>query len=221
MVWPENLGWRWGPSWDRQRAAAASGGRALLAAEQQRRKQLPAPLGVLVVEVVGAELEPRCAPAPALLARSSAALCCRLAWRACAAVTGSLLRCCHFSRPAAVLLPLPARHARAHRRRSTFLGRLKPVSSRVSLLLPAAAPLTTPEHMGGHAISSGAAAARAVLQAGLTNVQDATCRPCWQQSHAFVVSSRHQVRLQRRSQQPAVAAEGGSCCGRAVACRPC
>lgn len=61
MVWPENLGWRWGPSWDRQRAAATSGGRALLAAEQQRRKQLPPPLGVLVVEVVAAELEPRCA----------------------------------------------------------------------------------------------------------------------------------------------------------------
>lgn len=59
MVWPENLGWRWGPSWDRQRAAAASGGRALLAEEQRRRRQLPPPLGVLLVEVVGAELEPR------------------------------------------------------------------------------------------------------------------------------------------------------------------
>lgn len=61
LVWPEHLGWRWGPTWDRQQAAqaAASGGRALLAAEQQRRRQLPPPLGVLVVEVVGAELEPR------------------------------------------------------------------------------------------------------------------------------------------------------------------
>lgn len=55
-------------------------------------------------------------------------------------------------------------------RRSTFLGRLKPVSSRVSLLLPAA-PALISEGMGGHAISAGAAAARAVLQKGLTSVQ--------------------------------------------------
>ena len=55
-------------------------------------------------------------------------------------------------------------------RRSTFLGRLKPVSSRVSLLLPAA-PALFSEGMGGHAISAGAAAARAVLQKGLTSVQ--------------------------------------------------
>ncbi len=61
LVWPENLSWRWGPSWDRQQAAQAGsgGGRALLAPEQQRRRQLPPPLGVLLVEVVGAELEPR------------------------------------------------------------------------------------------------------------------------------------------------------------------
>ncbi|KAL4437443.1 hypothetical protein ABPG75_004582 [Micractinium tetrahymenae] len=135
LVWPENLGWRWGPSWDRQQAAqaASSGGRALLAPEQQRRRQLPPPLGVLVVDVVGAELEPR---------------------------------------------------------RSTFLGRLKPVSSRLSLLLPAA--LAVAPELGAHAVS-GPAAAWAVLQKGLTTVQASTCRPRWGQSFAFVVNSRHQV----------------------------
>jgi hypothetical protein len=59
LVWPQTLGWRWGPSWDRQRAAAAGGGAALAAGEAQRRRQLPAPLGVLLVEVVAADLEPR------------------------------------------------------------------------------------------------------------------------------------------------------------------
>lgn len=65
---------------------------------------------------------------------------------------------------------LPTYTPVANRSRSTFLGRLKPVSSRVSLLLPAASALFN-EGMGGHAISAGAAAARAVLQKGLTSVQ--------------------------------------------------
>ena len=86
------------------------------------------------------------------------------------------------------LLPLAAP---PRRRRSTFLGRLKPVSSRLSLLLPAATPVAAEQ--GAHAVS-GPAAARPVLQKGLTSVQAASCKPHWQQSFAFVVSSRHQVR---------------------------
>lgn len=76
------------------------------------------------------------------------------------------------------------------RRRSTFLGRLKPVSSRLSLLLPAALPV--PSEPGAHAVG-GPAAARAVLQKGLTAVQASTCKPRWGQSFAFVINSRHQV----------------------------
>lgn len=76
------------------------------------------------------------------------------------------------------------------RRRSTFLGRLKPVSSRLSLLLPAALPVAS--ELGAHAVS-GPAAARAVLQKGLTSVQASTCKPRWGQSFTFVINSRHQV----------------------------
>lgn len=88
-------------------------------------------------------------------------------------------------------------HAPPHRR-STFLGRLKPVSSRLSLLLPAALPVAV--EPGAHAVS-GPAAARAVLQHGLTSVQASTCRPRWAQSFAFVINSRHQVNGAARARE--------------------
>jgi hypothetical protein len=55
LVWPQNLSWNWGPKGDQ----AAEAGQAARNKEQQRRRQLPAPLGVLLVEVVAADLEPR------------------------------------------------------------------------------------------------------------------------------------------------------------------
>ena len=206
LVWPESLGWRWGPSWDRQRAAAeASGGRALFAGEQQRRRQLPPPLGVLLVEVVGAELEPRwvggyCGRADVAGLGWTEPLppCCLCTQAACPPAAGlPVARVCRRPCPRCPHRPpLPPPNPRAHRcRRSTFLGRLKPVSSRLSLLLPAGA---SAGHAGGGGEGGahgggGAAAARAVLQKGLTSVQGQSCKPRWQQTFAFVVSSRHQV----------------------------